>query len=154
MTQVRLITLDPAHFHAALVQKSMYPQVDKTVHVYAPLTTDLTAHLNRIVGFNTRKDNPTSWQTEVHAQPDFLERFQKEKPGNVVILSGRNHVKIDYILQAVQAGINVLADKPWVLTPEQLHRLAHLHPHGGLLERLAQHVRAQSSDARAWAERQ
>jgi len=32
---VRLITLDPGHFHAALVQKSMYPQVDPTVHVYA-----------------------------------------------------------------------------------------------------------------------
>ena len=26
----RLITLDPGHFHAALVQKSMYPDVDPT----------------------------------------------------------------------------------------------------------------------------
>lgn len=33
--KVKLITLDPGHFHAALVQKSMYPQVDPTVHVYA-----------------------------------------------------------------------------------------------------------------------
>ncbi len=32
---VKLITLDPGHFHAALVQKSMYPQVDPTVFVYA-----------------------------------------------------------------------------------------------------------------------
>ena len=31
---VKLITLDPGHFHAALVQKSMYPQVDPTVYVY------------------------------------------------------------------------------------------------------------------------
>jgi predicted dehydrogenase len=123
MTQVRLLTLDPAHFHAALLQKEMYPQVDPTVHVYAPLTTDLTAHLNRIVGFNTRKEKPTNWQVEVHSGPDFLERAMKEKPGNVVILSGRNHVKIDYILQSVQAGLNVLADKPWVLTPDQLPKL-------------------------------
>jgi hypothetical protein len=28
---IRLVTLDPGHFHAALVQKSMYPTVDSTV---------------------------------------------------------------------------------------------------------------------------
>ena len=123
MTQVNLITLDPAHFHAALVQKTMLAQVDKTVHVYGPLTTDLTAHINRIVGFNTREENPTSWDLEVHAGADFLDRFAADKPGNVVILSGRNHVKIDYILKAVELGLNVLADKPWVLTPEQLPKL-------------------------------
>jgi hypothetical protein len=33
---VRLMTLDPGHFHPALVQKSMYPEVDAVVHVYAP----------------------------------------------------------------------------------------------------------------------
>ena len=33
--QVRLITLDPGHFHAALVQKLMYPQVDPVVYVYS-----------------------------------------------------------------------------------------------------------------------
>ena len=32
---VKLITLDPGHFHAALVQKTMYPQVDPNVYVYA-----------------------------------------------------------------------------------------------------------------------
>ena len=37
MAEVRLITLDPGHFHAALVQKEMYPGVAKQVHVYAPL---------------------------------------------------------------------------------------------------------------------
>ena len=33
---VRLITLDPGHFHAALVQKEMYPGVDSLVYIYAP----------------------------------------------------------------------------------------------------------------------
>ena len=37
----RLITLDPGHFHAALVQKTMYEGVDSTVHVYAPDGPDL-----------------------------------------------------------------------------------------------------------------
>lgn len=123
MTEVRLITLDPAHFHAALVQKEMYPQVNKRVHVYAPLGTDLMAHLNRILGFNTRKSGPTAWDLEVHASGDFVQRMIAEKPGNVVILSGRNHAKIDYILGAVQNGINVLADKPWILRTEDLGKL-------------------------------
>ena len=30
----RLVTLDPGHFHASLVQKFMYPDVDSVVHVY------------------------------------------------------------------------------------------------------------------------
>lgn len=123
MSQVRLITLDPGHFHAALVQKEMYPQVDKRVHVYSPVGTDLTAHLNRIVGFNTRQDRPAKWEMEVHASPDFLPRMLAEKPGNVVVLSGRNRAKIDYILAAVQAGLHVLADKPWVLTGPDLEKL-------------------------------
>lgn len=33
--KIKRITLDPGHFHAALVQKSMYPDVDSTVYVYA-----------------------------------------------------------------------------------------------------------------------
>jgi hypothetical protein len=34
--KVRVITLDPGHFHAALLQKSMYGEIDTLVHVYAP----------------------------------------------------------------------------------------------------------------------
>src|SRR5438876_6946460 len=123
MDEVRLITLDPGHFHAALVQKEMYPGVAKQVHVYAPLGADLIAHLNRIHGFNTRPDNPTDWQLEVHTGPDFLERLLHERPGNVVILSGRNRDKINYILAAVDAGLNVLADKPWIITVADLPKL-------------------------------
>ena len=32
---IRLITLDPGHFHAALVQKTMYRKVGSFVPVYA-----------------------------------------------------------------------------------------------------------------------
>jgi vacuolar-type H+-ATPase subunit F/Vma7 len=34
--QIKLITLDPGHFHAALVQKNMFPNVSAEVKVYAP----------------------------------------------------------------------------------------------------------------------
>jgi predicted dehydrogenase len=120
---VRLMTLDPGHFHAGLVQKEMYPGVSPIVHVYAPLGPDLVAHLNRITQFNHREANPTRWQLEVHAGPDFAERMIKERPGNVVVLSGRNRGKIDRILAAVQNGLSVLADKPWIIAAADLPKL-------------------------------
>jgi len=121
--QVHFMTLDPGHFHAALVQKEMYPNVSARVDVYAPLGPDLIEHLNRIVGFNMRKDNPTSWQLEVHAGPDSLGRMLNEKPGNVVVVSGRNRGKIDKIKASVEDGVNVLSDKPWIIDPADFPKL-------------------------------
>ena len=118
--QFRLITLDPGHFHAALIQKEMYAGVAARTAVYAPLGTDLAAHLNRVARFNLRKENPTRWEVEVHASPDFLARMKTEHPGNIVVLSGRNRAKIQYIRAALDAGLNVLADKPWIIRPEDL----------------------------------
>ena len=120
---MRLITVDPAHFHAALIQKEMYPGVAKRVYVYAPLGTDLTEHLLRISRFNARKDNPTSWELDVRCSPDFMARMLKERPGNVVVLAGRNRIKIDRIKSSVDAGLNVLADKPWILLSADLPKI-------------------------------
>jgi predicted dehydrogenase len=115
---VKLMTLDPGHFHAALVQKSMVPGVDPVVHVYAPEGPDLELHLARIEGFNTRDENPTSWQTKVYRGDDSLARMLDERPGNVVVLSGNNARKTEMILASVEAGLNVLSDKPMVITPD------------------------------------
>src|SRR6516162_6446921 len=123
MAEARLITLDPGHFHAALVQKEMYPCLAKQVHVYAPLGPDLIAHLERIAGFNNRRDNPTSWELEIHMGLDPLQRMLHERLGNVVVLAGRNRGKIDRIVAAVEAGMNVLADKPWIISHEDLPKL-------------------------------
>jgi predicted dehydrogenase len=120
---VRLMTLDPGHFHAALLQREMYPGVAPRVHVYAPLGFDLTEHLNRIVRFNLRPDSPTRWELEVHAGPNPLERMLHERPGNVVVISGRNRGKIDRIRASVEAGLSVLADKPWIISAEDLPAL-------------------------------
>ena len=120
---VRLITLDPGHFHAALIQKEMYPGVSDVVHVFAPAGTDLAAHVNRVAQFNERADRPTRWRLEIHAGPDFLERMLRERPGNVVVLSGRNRPKIDRVLASVNAGLHVLADKPWIISPDDMPKL-------------------------------
>jgi hypothetical protein len=84
---VKLITLDPGHFHAALVQKRMYPGMSRRVDVYAPLGFDLTEHLNRIARFNLRATDPTAWEVEVHTGPDFFERMLRERSGNAVVIS-------------------------------------------------------------------
>ncbi|HXR07863.1 MAG TPA: hypothetical protein VN765_11075, partial [Candidatus Acidoferrum sp.] len=84
----RLITLDPGHFHAALMQKSMGADLDPVVSVYAPAGDDLQEHLQRIQGFNTRPDQPTAWREKVYAGPDFFARMLAEMPGNVVVLAG------------------------------------------------------------------
>ncbi len=123
MSEVRFMTLDPGHFHAGLVQKEMYPNVSSRVDIYAPLDADLMEHLNRILAFNTRKENPTSWQLEIHTGPDSLERMIRERPGNVVILSGRNRGKIDRIKASVEAGLNVLADKPLIIDSADFSKL-------------------------------
>jgi len=120
---VRFMTLDPGHFHAALVHKEMYPEVSPQVIVYAPLGPDLMAHMNRIAGFNLRQQHPTGWELMVHAAPDFLEAMLRDRPGNVAVLSGRNAVKINRVKRAVEAGLNVLVDKPWVLRSADLPKL-------------------------------
>lgn len=116
---VRLITLDPGHFHAALVQKHMYAQVSPEVHVYAPKGPDVQDHLKRIIGFNTRPDNPTAWEEVVREGPDFFDQMIQERAGNVVVISGSNAKKTDYIYQSLKAGFNVLADKPMVISPDK-----------------------------------
>ena len=116
--EVKLITLDPGHFHAALIQKSMYDQIDPTVYVFAPEGDDVTQHLDRIEAFNKRTDKPTAWIEKVYTGSDYLEKMLTEKPGNVMMVAGNNAKKTEYIQKAVEAGINVFADKPMVITPE------------------------------------
>jgi predicted dehydrogenase len=121
--EIKFITLDPGHFHAALVQKNMYDQVSPDIFVYAPEGAELQNHLKIIDGYNARKDNPTKWNLKVCSGDDYLERMLAEKPGNVVVISGNNRIKTDYIRKSVEAGLNVLADKPMVITPEKFGEL-------------------------------
>ncbi len=121
--EVKLMTLDPGHFHAALVQKSMYAQIDSTVYVYAPEGQDVADHLSKIEAYNQRTENPTHWVEKVYTGADYLEKMLSEKPGNVMVVAGNNAKKTEYIRKAVEAGINVFADKPMVISPEEFPRL-------------------------------
>ena len=66
LEKIKLITLDPGHFHSALVQKSMYENVDSMVHVYAPEGQELKSHLSLVDGYNSREEKPTFWKEKIY----------------------------------------------------------------------------------------
>jgi predicted dehydrogenase len=115
--KVKLMVLNPGHYHAALVQKSMYDQVAPAAYVYAPVGAEVQEYLKRIENFNDRSEEPTSWQEKVYAGDDYLEKMLTDKPGNVVVMSGNNQKKTMYIKSAVDAGLNVFSDKPMCIDP-------------------------------------
>ncbi len=122
-SKVKLMTLDPGHFHAALIQKTSYKDIDPTVDVYAPEGPEVKDFLNKIEGYNIRTKKPTNWIVKTHFSEDYLEKMIVEKPGNVMVVSGKNSKKIDYILAAVNAGLNVYADKPLVVDQDGFKKL-------------------------------
>jgi predicted dehydrogenase len=121
--EVKIITLNPGHFHAALVQKEMYDQVSPVVQVYAPEGNDLELHMQRIARFNEREQNPTNWESVVYKGDDYLEKMLEEKKGNVVVIAGNNSLKTSYIMKSVEAGLNVLSDKPMAINIESFNLL-------------------------------
>ena len=117
--EIKLIVLAPGHFHANLLQKSSIPQVNDSVFVYAPAEdAGVKQYLSAISSFNQRATDPTNWETILYADNDFLNKMIQEKRGNVVVLAGNNKEKTEYILDAVNAGFNVLSDKPMAINRE------------------------------------
>jgi predicted dehydrogenase len=101
----------------------MYAGVDPVVHVYAPAGPDMQLHLEKINSYNNRAANPTKWKEELYTGNDFLEKLLAEKKGNVVVMAGNNRKKTEYILKAVNAGFNVLADKPMAIDKQNFELL-------------------------------
>ena len=120
---VRLICLDPGHFHAALVQKYPNARLDRNVYVYAPEGPEVEDYLSLVTSFNQREEQPTAWIEHPYRGNDYLEKMLNERPGNTVLLAGNNRHKIDYLEKSVQAGLHVLADKPWIIQPDDFDRL-------------------------------
>ena len=112
---MKLTILAPGHFHAALVQKKMYADIEPEVHVYAPEGTDLDDYVRTIESYNARNEDPTAWRLQLHPGADFLERFVADQNGDVVVISGNNQRKTEYLSRAVAAGVHTLADKPMAI---------------------------------------
>jgi predicted dehydrogenase len=120
---MKLVVLDPGHFHAALVQKNRYPGIDDTVHVYAPFGPDLDDYLRKIEGYNARAEDPTRWNVVRHIGPRPVDLLIDERAGDIVVIAGNNRCKTDYLARTVAAGMHTLADKPMAIDSAGFERL-------------------------------
>lgn len=118
-----LMVLDPGHFHAALPLRTRHPLLAEDVHVFAPDGAGLDRFLALVGRFNARAEAPTAWRLHVHRSDDPLAALLAARPGEVAVLAGRNQGKLARISALVQAGIHVLADKPWVVEPGDVAHL-------------------------------
>lgn len=116
--KVQFMVRNPGHFHAGLVFKDDYDDVSRDVAVYAPDGKELDAYMALVDQYNTRAKAPTAWQIEQYAEDAFAE-VTASGSKDVLVLAGNNAKKIDYVKQAVDQGINVLADKPMVIDPDK-----------------------------------
>ena len=120
-----LAFVDPGHFHAALTLGERHPRVRDEIFIYAQQGQELDDFLTLVEAFNRRADQPTSWRPVLRTGDLSLERLIAERPGDVVILAGKNHRKMAMVRRLHDAGFHVLADKPWLAGADGLEDLRH-----------------------------
>jgi predicted dehydrogenase len=118
-----LIVLNPGHFHAALTLRKHHPRLHDEVYVYGEGGPDLERFLALVRTFNERAEDPTHWRLKVYRGADYLERLCSERPGDVVIVAGRNDTKMASIHRLHEDGFHVLGDKPWLIHSGQIGML-------------------------------
>ena len=121
--KIKLIVLDPGHFHASLLQKDTLTDVNDTIHVYAPEGTGFNQYMESINSYNQRTEAPTSWVSQVYTGDDYLSQMLAGQKGDVVVLAGNNQKKAQYIIQSIKAGYNVLSDKPLAINQKDFNLL-------------------------------
>lgn len=120
-----LLFLEPAHFHATLTLREPNPGVSDEIFVYAADGNgpDVRDFLGLIDRFNGRAERPTRWRPAVVSGADPLARLIAERRGDAVVLAGRNGGKARTFRRLHEAGFHVLADKPWLVEPEDLEHV-------------------------------
>src|SRR5262245_19447438 len=109
-----LMFLAPGHFHAALTLRERNPLVSDEIAVYASDEVEVREFLDLVASFNARPERPTAWRPVLRVGGDPLARLLAERPGDLVIVAGRNDRKLGWIRRLHDAGLPVLADKPWM----------------------------------------
>lgn len=121
--KVQLMVIEPQHFHAALVQKYKHDEIDAEAYLYAESDAKVVGYNQLIEQYNSREADPTSWKITAYYGIDFLDKAFQGDAGNVVVLAGDNHQKIDFIAKSVENGRDVFADKPLVIDSEGYSKL-------------------------------
>ena len=115
-----IVILNPGHFHAALTLRERHPLIDDDVHVFTEDGPDVDSFLRLVQSFNDRVVDPTRWTLYVYRGADYLEKLLAQRPGEVVIVAGRNNEKMPLIHLLHAQGFHVLGDKPWLIESEQI----------------------------------
>ncbi len=115
-----LVILNPGHFHAALTLRAPLPGIEQDIHVFAEDGPDVDNFVSLVHAFNDRALDPTRWTLCVYRGADYLEKLLARRPGEVVIVAGRNDEKLPLIHLLHAQGFSVLADKPWLIDSAQL----------------------------------
>lgn len=123
MTLYRAVFYEPGHFHTALTLRAPNPRLDGNIHVYATPGPERDAFVRLVESFNRRSDHPTQWVLHLHQGEQLLERLITDGHGDFIVLAGRNNTKLETIAHLTQAGLPVLADKPWLTDRRQLSYL-------------------------------
>lgn len=131
VTPHHLAVVDPGHFHAALVSKSPVAALDDTIRLYAPDGIEAIQYTDFISNYNNKAAGPTSWVVERYIGSDFLNEFKADTISDIVVLAGNNRHKTDYIMAAVKASKNVLADKPLAIDKQGFEKLAEAYDIAG-----------------------
>ena len=116
---VKIVVLDPGHFHASLLQKNPLASVNDTIRVYAPEGAEVKQYLNDINSYNQRAENPTSWKEEIYSGGDYLSRMLADRQGDIVVLAGNNQKKL----------YSPIPQSGTALCPEKNHGMS-FFPHG------------------------
>lgn len=115
-----LIVCNPGHFHAALALRQPHPLLREEVFVYTEDGPDLQRFLALVATFNSRDKQPTGWRLRTYRGSDYLDRLIADKPGDVVLLAGKNNTKLHDIARLQAAGLAVLGDKTWLIDEHEL----------------------------------
>jgi predicted dehydrogenase len=118
-----LLFLDPGHFHAALTLRVPQARAADEIFVYAREGAELRDFLTLVDRFNRRAQDATRWRPVVTTSDDPLGRLIDERRGDVVVLAGRNGGKARTMRRLHDAGLHVLADKPWLVEPVDLEHV-------------------------------
>ena len=115
-----LTFLEPGHFHATLTLRAPHAAISPEVFVYATAGPELDDFLALVERFNARAERPTAWRPRVRLSADPLDQLLTERPGDVVVLGGKNGGKARVMRRLHASGLHVLADKPWLVEPADL----------------------------------
>ncbi|HEV8227987.1 MAG TPA: putative oxidoreductase C-terminal domain-containing protein [Methylomirabilota bacterium] len=124
--------LEPGHFHAALTLGARHARVSDEIFVYARPGAELDDFLALVEAFNRRPEQPTAWRPILRTGDRPLDELIAERPGELVILAGRNDRKMTAMRRLHDAGFHQLADKPWMAEASGLDDLRHIMAGGPL----------------------